>query len=46
MDDAVLASVVTTLSNISGSALDVLAFLLVTTIARNQNWQAKAVEVF
>jgi hypothetical protein len=46
MDDAVLASVITTLSNISGSALDVLAFLVVAKIAQNQIWQTKTVEVF
>jgi len=46
VDDAVFASVVTTLSNLSGSTLDVLAFLLVTKITQNQIWQTKTVEVF
>ena len=40
------ASIVTTLSNLSGSTLDVLAFLLVTKITQNQIWQTKTVEVF
>jgi hypothetical protein len=46
VDDAVFASVLTTLSNLSGSALDVLAFLLISKIAANQIWQTKTVEVF
>jgi hypothetical protein len=46
VDDAIMASFVTTLSNLSGSALDVLAFLLVTKIAQNQIWQTKTVAVF
>ena len=46
VDDALWASSVTTLSNICGGALDVLAFLLVSKIARNQIWQTKTVEVF
>jgi hypothetical protein len=45
VDDAVMASTITTLSNLSGIALDVLAFLLVTKIAQNQIWQTKSVEV-
>jgi hypothetical protein len=46
VDDALWASFVTTLSNLSGGALDVLAFLLVTKIAQNQIWQTKTVAVF
>lgn len=46
VDDAIMASVITTLSNLSGIALDVLAFLLVAKIAQNQIWQTKTVEVF
>jgi hypothetical protein len=46
VDDAVLASVITTLSDISAMALDVLAFVLVGKIVANQIWQTKTVEVF
>lgn len=46
IDSALTASSITTASNISGMAADVLAYLLVVKIAANQVWQAKTVEVF
>jgi hypothetical protein len=46
IDSAVFASAVTTLSNVSGMALDVLAFLVVAKITAQQIWQTKTVEVF
>jgi hypothetical protein len=46
MDDAMLASIVTTASNLTGMALDVLAFLLVAKVTTNQIWQTKTVEAF
>jgi hypothetical protein len=46
VDDAMLASVITTGSNISGMALDGLAFLLVTKIIASQIRQTKTIGVF
>jgi hypothetical protein len=43
---ALSASGVTTASNLSGMALDVLAFFLIAKIAANQIWQTKTAEVF
>jgi hypothetical protein len=46
IDSAIFASAVTTLSNVSGMALDVLAFLVVAKITAQQIWQTRTVEVF